>query len=182
MLSYVWPFRHPDNPNRPPMNLTMTAMTGEAGKRQSWLYTAEYYGGAKTEHICPCPVIPFELSRNSLIEKLRLLKRQPFKEICFKEKFPIIKDNIKKLLRQRKCVDEAVVWKYFFDNVLPSSIDDPRFCSVNSLLVDLVSNYTQNIQVTSNSNVLFALFLIYFLIKAKNGLKLYNCPKGIGLR
>lgn len=145
------------------MNLTKTPMTGEAGKRQSWLYTAEYYGGTKTEHICPCPVIPFELSRNSLIEKLKLLKCQPFKETYFENKLPKIKENIKKLLRKRRRPDEEkLFWDSFFCNVLPNGVDDPKFATVNSLLIELVSTHTQNVQVIINLTFLLKDLIIMF--------------------
>jgi hypothetical protein len=153
-------------------------MTGEAGKRQSWLYTAEYYGGVRTEHICPCPVIAFELSRPSLIEKLKLLKRQPFKETYFIEKLPIIKNKITILLRQRRCRENLAIWESFFSNAFPSSVDDPKFFSVKSNLIDLVSKYTKTVQVIINSICLF-IFLKFIYITAKNSSRLHFCPQSI---
>ena len=148
LFPHLWSqFRHDRHPDQPPMSVTRIPLTGERGKRTSWLYTARYFGGNISEHELPCPNVPLNLSRTLLGQKIQLLTCQRFKPKFFTT-FPETQKRVFELLRKRlRPKNEKQDWRDIFSE-FPASVTDPQFSYVFSYLTKLLGNFTStNIQV-----------------------------------
>jgi hypothetical protein len=129
--SYHRLFPHPDLNQGPPLGPTSVSAISERGQRHQWLYRVQYVGGAVMDHIVACPSLPFALSRDSVIDRVRLSTRQTMHKKRL-TKLPVIRRNIESVLRHRLELDCMSSWNSFFDS-LPKSEDVPHSSYINVL-------------------------------------------------
>lgn len=125
-------FRHPTDPQQGnPMPFCDATPIAEKGRRRQWRYMIKYPMGDEVEFILPCPSLPFNLTRQSVIDRVKLSVRQEMKKDRH-AKLRVIKSNINQILIHRNKADDIPLWDKFFES-LPSSNEQPHHTYRNSL-------------------------------------------------
>lgn len=93
----------------------------EKGNRQAWHYEVTFAGGEEKSFLLPCVSLPLNISRESVLERLRYIPLQPFHESFFETKDDIL-DKIKSLMEHRLMPEKIVEWEELFYDLFPQSV------------------------------------------------------------
>ena len=126
-------FCHPDSPETAGIPLVCESASPVEAKRlrQQWDYRIRYSNGTHIDFRVPCPSLPYEVTRDEVLERLRTARRQELKP-DFLAKCNQIKRNILETLQNR---GDAAFWPEYVDffNSLPQREEDNHPSYYNTL-------------------------------------------------
>ena len=84
----------------------------DRGQRQRWRYDVQFEGGDKKEFVYPCIPLPVTLTRQNVLDRLRLVPHQVPLKTWFDKSAEVV-SNIKKLLTHRMMDRYIPEWDVF---------------------------------------------------------------------
>jgi len=141
-------FRHND-PRQGNVIAVQETPSYEKGRRQKWLYKVEYAGGNVETIELNCISIPvsFDYGNMTIQQHITTAKNQRFNGSLLKPEYKeTLLNNISKILKNRDCESDIVIWEEYISN-LPDNSDFDLGERYTNVLDQLVSLYGGDIQV-----------------------------------